>query len=156
MYCSDTQRVNPLVPSSANDLRVNLTHQWAAASEGDDVKLECNIVTGAFTPSLFYAVSWLYSRKDPSGFKTLVELDHTGLLTYPQVGGLGGLQGRLRLSRPTQSSFNLHIQRSHEEDGGMYQCCVEQFSLADDGQWQRKASESAGPVVLKVKVAGRT
>lgn len=120
------------------------------------MKLECNIITGAFTPSLFYAVSWLYSRDDPSGLKALVKLDHTGLLKYPQVRGLEGLQGRLRLSRPTQSSFCLHIQRSHEEDGGTYKCLIEQFHLDNEGQWQQKASESAGPVVLTVRLPGRT
>lgn len=120
------------------------------------MELECNIVTGAFTPSLFYAVSWLYRSDNRSSLKTLVKLDHTGLLTYPQVGGLGGLQGRLRLSRPTHSSFHLHVQSSHVEDGGQYQCHVEQFHLDSEGQWQGKASESAGPVVVTVQVPGRT
>lgn len=146
------------LPSSANDLRVNLTQQSAgsAASEGDEVKLECNIVAGAFTPSLFYAISWLYSSDDHPGLETLVKLDHTGLLTYPQVKGLGGLQERLRLSRPTPSSFCLHLHRSHVEDGGLYQCRIEQFHLDDKGQWQEKASESAGPVRVTVMVPGRT
>lgn len=149
------QAIQLTLTEPANDLWVNLTQRSLAASEGDEVKLECNIITGAFTPSLFYAVSWLYSRDDPSGLKALVKLDHTGLLKYPQVRGLEGLQGRLRLSRPTQSSFRLHIQRSHEEDGGTYKCLIEQFHLDNEGQWQQKASESAGPVVLTVRLPGK-
>lgn len=144
------------LPSTANDLQVNLTQRSLVASEGDEVKLECNIITGAFTPSLFYAVSWLYSSDDPSNFKALVELDHTGLLKYPQVPGLEGLQGRVRLSRLTQGSFRLHIQRSHEQDGGMYKCLINQYHLDTEGKWLQKASESAGPVKLSVKLPGRT
>lgn len=120
------------------------------------MELECKISTAAFTSSHFYAVSWFYSKDDPSNPKVLVELDHNGLLKYPHVQGLGDLQGRLRLSRPTQSSFLLHIQRSHEEDGGSYQCQVEQYHLDNKGQWQQRAVERAKPVVLTVKVPGRT
>lgn len=133
-----------------------MTQLSLAASEGDEVNFECNIITDAFTPSLFYAVSWLYSRGNLSSSNDLVKLDHTGLLTYPLAQGLQGLQGRLRLSRPTQSSFRLHIQRSHEEDGGSYWCLIEQYHLDKEGQWQQKASERAGPVVLTVKLPGRT
>lgn len=149
------QSIKVTLLEPANDLRVNATQQSLAAREGDEVELECNIAAGAFTPSLFYAVSWLYGRDEPSSPEALVKLDHTGLLTYPQSPGLAGLQGRLRLSRPTQSSFRLHIQRSHEEDGGSYRCLVEQFHLDSEGQWQQKASDSAGPVTVTVRVPGK-
>lgn len=143
-------------PPAANDLQLDQAQRSLAAKEGDEVKLECDIVSGAFSPSLFYKVSWLYTRQDSVIENALVELDHTGLLSYPQTQGLRGLQERLRLSRPTQRSFFLHIQRGHEEDSGTYKCLIEQYHLDNEGQWQQKASQSAGPIVLTVYVPGRT
>lgn len=118
------------------------------------MELKCDTISGASSPSFFYKVSWLYTGKDSSVPVALVELDHTGLLRYPKNRELTGLQGRLRLSRPTQSSFYLGIQRAHEGDSGTYQCQVEQYQLDHEGRWQQKASDSAGPVTLTVNVAG--
>lgn len=42
------------------------------------------------------------------------------------------------------------------EDGGLYQCRVEQFHLQNEGQWQLKASESAGPVMVTVVLPGNS
>ena len=84
----------------------------------------------------------------------LVELDHMGLLRYPESGALRDLQGRLRLARPTQSSFYLRIQTAQEGDSGTFQCQVEQYQLDREGHWQQKASETAGPISLTVNVAG--
>lgn len=123
------------------------------AKEGDEVELECNIISGASSP-FFYKVSWLYTGHDSFITNALVELDHTGLLSYPENQGLRGLQKRLRLSRPTQSSFYLGIQRAHEGDGGTYKCQIEQYQLGHEGHWQQKASESAGPIMLSVNVPG--
>uniref|UniRef100_A0A671WE40 Immunoglobulin superfamily, member 3-like n=1 Tax=Sparus aurata TaxID=8175 RepID=A0A671WE40_SPAAU len=105
-------------------------------------------------PSFFYKVTWLYTEHDSSITNALVELDHRGLLSYPENQKLRGLQGRLRLSRPAQSSFHLGIQRAHEGDGGTYKCQVEQHQLDHEGRWQQKASESAGPITLTVNVPG--
>lgn len=124
------------------------------AMEGDEVKLECNIISGASSSSFFYKVSWLYSGHDSSIPSTLVELDHMGLVRYPEYPGLQGLQKRLRLSRPNQSSFYLGIQKVHEGDKGTYKCQVELYQLDREGQWQQKASESAGPIMLTVNVPG--
>lgn len=84
----------------------------------------------------------------------LVELDHTGLLRYPKNQALEGLQGRLSLSRPTQSSFCLGIHRAHEGDSGAYWCQVEQYQLDHENHWQQKASDSAGSIVLSVNITG--
>lgn len=140
--------------STANDLRLDQTEQSLVAKEGDDVELKCNIISGAFSPSFFYKVSWLYTRDNPFISKVLIELDHTGLLSYYENQGLEGLQSRLRLSRPSQSSFCLGIQRAHEEDSGTYKCQIEQYQLGHEGQWQQKASQSAGLVMLTVNVPG--
>ena len=113
------------------------------------MELKCDIISGASGPSFFYKVSWLYTGKDSSAQVVLVELDQTGLLRYPE-----NMQGRLRLSRPTQSSFYLGIQRAHEGDSGTYQCQVEQYQLDHEGLWQQKASDSAGTVTLTVNVTG--
>lgn len=86
----------------------------------------------------------------------LLELDHTGLLRYPEWKGLHGLQGRLRLSRPSRSVFGLEIQRIHEGDNGTYQCRVEQYQVAHEGQLEQKASADGGPIMLSVKFTGRT
>lgn len=118
------------------------------------MELKCNIISGASSPSFFYKVSWLYARNDSLILKALVKFDHTGLLTYPETQGLGGLQKRLCLSRPSQSSFYLVIQRAHEEDSGAYKCQIEQYQLSHEGDWQQKASQSAGRVMLTVKVPG--
>lgn len=138
----------------ANDLHLDKTEQALTAREGDEVELKCNIISGASSPSFMYKVAWLYVGNDPSVTNVLVELDHTGLLIYPEKQGQRGLQGRLRLSRPTRSSFLLGIQKAHEGDSGTYKCQVEQYQLDREGHWQQKASESAGPITLTVNVAG--
>ncbi|KAF3843178.1 hypothetical protein F7725_002027 [Dissostichus mawsoni] len=140
----------------ANDLHLEKKEQRLTAREGDEVELKCNIISGASGPSFFYKVSWLYTGHSSSVRSPLVELDHTGLLSYPGNQELRGLQGRLHFSRPTQSRFYLGIRRAHEEDNGTYQCKVEQYQLDQEGHWQQKASDSAGPISLTVNVAGRT
>lgn len=137
----------------ASDLSLDKKEQLLLAREGDKVELKCNIIAGASSPSFFYKVAWLYTGRDSSVTNALVELDHLGLLSYPENQELRGLQGRLCLSRPTQTSFYLGIQRAHEGDSGTYQCQVEQYRLDDEGHWQQKASDSAGPITLTVNVA---
>ncbi|XP_075963217.1 immunoglobulin superfamily member 3-like [Anarhichas minor] len=137
----------------ANDLSLEKNEQPSPAREGDEVELKCNIMSGASSPSLFYKFAWLYTGHDSSNTNILVELDHTGLLSYPENQELRDLQGRLRLSRPTQSSFPLGIQRAHEGDSGTYRCQVEQYQLDHEGHWQQKASDTTGPITLTVKVA---
>ncbi|XP_035459820.2 immunoglobulin superfamily member 3 [Scophthalmus maximus] len=138
-----------------NNLQLDVKEQQQLiAKEGDEVELKCNIISGAFGPSVFYKVAWLYTGRGSLITKApVVELDHTGLLRYPKNQAPKGLQGRLRLSRPTQSSFYLVIQRAHEEDRGSYQCQVEQYQLDHEGHWQQKAADSAGPIMLTVNVA---
>lgn len=138
----------------ANDLRLDTNEQPLIVREGDEAELKCNIISGASGPSFFYKVTWLYTGHDSSVASALVELDHTGLLSYPETQGLGGLQGRLRLSRPTQSSFYLGVQWAREGDRGSYQCQVEQYQLDHEGHWQQKAVDSAGPITLTVNVTG--
>lgn len=123
--------------------------------DGDEVEFKCNITSGALSSSFFYKVTWLYADHDSSTMMTpLVELDHTGLLRYPKNQGIGGLQGRLRPSRPVQNSFYLGIQRANEEDSGIYQCQVEQYQLDHQSQWQQKASDLGGSIRLSVNVTG--
>ncbi|CAB1417644.1 unnamed protein product [Pleuronectes platessa] len=137
-----------------NNLRLVVGQQRLIAEEGDEVELKCNILSGAFSPSVFYKVAWIYTgHSSPMTNVSLVELDHMGLLRYPESGALRDLQGRLRLARPTQSSFHLRIQTAHEGDSGTFQCQVEQYQLDREGHWQQKASESAGPFSLTVNVA---
>lgn len=83
-----------------------------------------------------------------------MELDHTGLVSYPENNDTRGLQERLRLSRPTQKSFYLSIQKAHEEDSGTYWCQVDQYQLDNEAHWQLKASDSGGAIKLSVKVTG--
>lgn len=119
------------------------------------MELKCNIISGAPSPLFFYKVAWLYTGYKSSVPNALVELDHTGLLIYPESQGLRGLQGRLRLSRPSQSNFYLRIQKAHEGDSGDYLCQVEQYQVDNEGHWQQMASDSAGPITLTVNVAGK-
>ncbi|XP_026151200.1 immunoglobulin superfamily member 3-like isoform X2 [Mastacembelus armatus] len=138
----------------ANDLHLDAKQQHLTTMEGGEVELKCNIISGASSPSLFYKVIWLYTGHDSSAMNvSLLELDHTGLLRYPENQVVRGLQGRLRLSRPTQSSFYLGIQRACEGDSGTYQCLVEQYQLDYEGHWQQKSSNTAGPITLIVNVA---
>ncbi|XP_033965582.1 immunoglobulin superfamily member 3-like [Pseudochaenichthys georgianus] len=136
----------------ANDLHLEKKEQRLTAREGDEVELKCNIISSASGPSFFYKVAWLYTRHGSSVRSPLVELDHTGLLSYPGNQEVRGLQGRLHFSRPTQRSFYLGIKRAHEEDNGTYQCQVEQYQLDQEGHWQQKASDSAGLISLTVNV----
>ncbi|XP_031151786.1 immunoglobulin superfamily member 2-like [Sander lucioperca] len=148
---SKTTQLTVIEP--ANDLSLDKKEQPLTVKEGDEVELKCNIISGASSSSFFYKVTWLYNGHDSSATNALVQLDHTGLLSYPENQELRGLQGRLRLIRPTQNSFYLGIQRVHEGDSGTYQCQVEQYQLDHEGHWQQKASDSAGPTVLTVNVA---
>lgn len=127
--------------------------QSLAATEGEDAVLRCDFSSGASGPSYFYKVSWLYTR-NLSSTTTLVELDHTGLLSYPENAGLGGLVRRLHLSRPDQMSSHLGIQEAQEEDSGTYKCQIELFQLDHKGQWQQKASQSSSPITLTVSGPG--
>lgn len=145
---SETTKLTVIEP--ANDLSLD-KEQPLPAREGDEVELKCNITSGAYGPLFLYKVAWLYTGHNSSSTKALVELDHRGLLSYPKNQELRGLQGRLRLSRPTQSSFYLGIQSACEGDSGTYWCQVEQYQL-DEGLWQQKASDSSGPITLTVNV----
>ncbi|XP_073329448.1 immunoglobulin superfamily member 3-like [Pagrus major] len=147
-----SRTTNITVIEPVNDLRLDQTEMSLNTREGEEVELECNVISGAPSPSFFYKVTWLYTEHDSSVMNALVELDHRGLLSYPENQKVRGLQGRLRLSRPTQSSFHLGIQRAHEGDGGTYKCQVEQHQLDHEGRWQQKASESGGPITLTVNV----
>uniref|UniRef100_A0A673AXF6 Zgc:91849 n=1 Tax=Sphaeramia orbicularis TaxID=375764 RepID=A0A673AXF6_9TELE len=139
----------------SNDLHLNKTTQHLNVMEGTDVELKCSLISAAPGASFFYRVMWRYTRLNSSIVSApLVELDHTGLLRYPPNPKVRHLQGRLRLSRPSQSSFHLGLQGVHEEDSGTYECQVEQYQLDQDGQWQQKASDNTGPITLTVNVAG--
>uniref|UniRef100_A0A8D0CLZ8 Immunoglobulin superfamily, member 3-like n=1 Tax=Sander lucioperca TaxID=283035 RepID=A0A8D0CLZ8_SANLU len=145
--------LNSSLKMSPEFSKQHVKEQPLTVKEGDEVELKCNIISGASSSSFFYKVTWLYNGHDSSATNALVQLDHTGLLSYPENQELRGLQGRLRLIRPTQNSFYLGIQRVHEGDSGTYQCQVEQYQLDHEGHWQQKASDSAGPTVLTVNVA---
>ncbi|XP_020787515.2 LOW QUALITY PROTEIN: immunoglobulin superfamily member 3-like [Boleophthalmus pectinirostris] len=141
----------------ASDLHLNTTTPVLTVEEGDDVELECNLVSAVDSPSVFYKVIWLYSEaNEPIRQVPLVELDHTGLLSYPVDEAVRALQGRLRLLRPAQTSFNLGIHKAHEQDSGTYICRVEQYQLDRDGQWQQKASDETSPMTLNVTVTERS
>lgn len=127
--------------------------QSLAAKEGEDVALRCNFSSGTSSPSHFYKVSWLYTR-NLSSTTTLVQLDHTGLLSYPENPGLHSLLGRLHLSRPDRMSSYLGIQKAQEGDSGTYKCQIELFQLDHKGQWQQKASQSSSPITLTVNGPG--
>ncbi|XP_077435563.1 immunoglobulin superfamily member 3-like isoform X2 [Vanacampus margaritifer] len=137
----------------ANDLLLDAKEQKVLAKEGDKAQLKCELISGAFGESCFYKVTWFYTRLGSTPVP-LLELDHTGLLKYPESKNLHDLQGRLRFSRPNRSSFGLEIQRIHDGDSGTYQCRVEQYQLAQEGRWEQKASVDGGPISLSVKVTG--
>ena len=126
-----------------------------SAMEGDGVELACGISSAETDGSFSYKVAWLYAARGSSGAALLVELDHAGLLSYPQdTQALAGLQGRLRLSRPSQRSFRLGVRGVHEGDGGAFWCQVEQYQLDEERRWQQRASHRAGPTELIVNVPG--
>uniref|UniRef100_A0A668SJU3 Ig-like domain-containing protein n=1 Tax=Oreochromis aureus TaxID=47969 RepID=A0A668SJU3_OREAU len=143
------------ITEPANDLRLDKKEQQLTAKEGEEVELNCNITSGASGSSVFYGVIWRYAAHSSSlKNASLVELDHTGLVSYPDNKDIRGLQERLRLSRPTQKSFYLSIQKAHEEDSGTYWCQVDQYQLDNKAHWQLKASDSGGAIKLSVKVTG--
>ncbi|XP_049584942.1 immunoglobulin superfamily member 2 [Syngnathus scovelli] len=136
----------------ANDLLLDRKEQQVLVKEGDRVHLKCELISGASSDSCFYKVTWFYTGLGSSAV-SLLELDHTGLMRYPERTGLHGLQQRLRLSRPKRSSFDLEIQSIHEGDSGTYRCQVEQFQLGHEGHWEQKASVDGGPIILSVNIA---
>lgn len=143
------------ITEPASGLSLNKTAYVLNVKEGEDVQLDCNLITEVAS-SFFYKVIWLYSRPNASITNVpLVELDHMGLLRYPAYQDLHGLQQRLRLLRPMQSSFQLGVQRAHVEDSGTYVCQVEQYHLDQKGLWQQKASAKSSPITLNVNVTGR-
>ncbi|XP_063352959.1 immunoglobulin superfamily member 3-like [Pelmatolapia mariae] len=142
-----------IVNNPANDLRLDKKEQQLTAKEGEEVELNCNITSGASGSSVFYRVIWHYAANSSSLKKaSLVELDHTGLVSYSDNKDITGPQERLRLSRPTQKSFYLSIQKAHEEDNGTYWCQVDQYQLDNEAHWQLKASDSGGAIKLSVIV----
>ncbi|XP_014188799.2 immunoglobulin superfamily member 3 [Haplochromis burtoni] len=141
------------ITEPAPNLRLDKKEQQLTAKEGDEVKLNCSITSGASGSLVFYRVIWHYAAHSSSLKKaSLVELDHTGLVSYPENKDIRGLQERLRLSRPTQKSFYLSIQKAHEEDSGTYWCQVDQYQLDNEAHWQLKASDSGGAIKVSVKV----
>ncbi|XP_026000113.1 immunoglobulin superfamily member 3-like isoform X2 [Astatotilapia calliptera] len=141
------------ITEPAPNLRLDKKEQQLTAKEGEEVKLNCSITSGASGSSVFYRVIWHYAAHSSSLKKaSLVELDHTGLVSYPENKDIRGLQERLRLSRPTQKSFYLSIQKAHEEDSGTYWCQVDQYQLDNEAHWQLKASDSGGAIKVSVKV----
>ncbi|XP_031594431.2 immunoglobulin superfamily member 2-like isoform X2 [Oreochromis aureus] len=141
------------ITEPAPNLRLDKKEQQLTAKEGEEVELNCNITSGASGSSVFYGVIWHYAAHSSSlKNASLVELDHTGLVSYPDNKDIRGLQERLRLSRPTQKSFYLSIQKAHEEDSGTYWCQVDQHQLDHEAHWQLKASDSGGAIKLSVKV----
>lgn len=128
--------------------------QTLFANEGEEVELQCDIDSGSSSPSHFYKVSWLYTGRNLSSTVVLVQLDHTGLLSYPEHPGLRGLQQRLRLSRPAHMSTYLGIDKAQEEDSGAYKCQIELFQLDHEDQWQQKASKSSSAITLTVNASG--
>ncbi|XP_055086388.1 immunoglobulin superfamily member 3-like [Periophthalmus magnuspinnatus] len=141
------------VTEPASDLHLNTTTPVLNVKEGEDVELECKLISAVDSPSFFYKVIWLYSEHNgPIRNVPLVELDHTGLLSYPVHQDVRALQGRLRLLRPAQSSFDLGIHTAHEQDSGTYVCRVEQYQLDRDRQWQQKAADETSPMALNVIV----
>ncbi|CAI5655902.1 unnamed protein product [Oreochromis niloticus] len=143
------------ITEPAPNLRLDKKEQQLTAKEGEEVELNCNITSGASGSSVFYGVIWHYAAHSSSlKNASLVELDHTGLVSYPDNKDIRGLRERLRLSRPTQKSFYLSIQKAHEEDSGTYWCQVDQHQLDHEAHWQLKASDSGGAIKLSVKVTG--
>ncbi|KAJ0005604.1 hypothetical protein NQD34_015498, partial [Periophthalmus magnuspinnatus] len=139
------------VTEPGHDLHLNTTTPVLNVKEGEDVELECKLISAVDSPSFFYKVIWLYSEHNgPIRNVPLVELDHTGLLSYPVHQDVRALQGRLRLLRPAQSSFDLGIHTAHEQDSGTYVCRVEQYQLDRDRQWQQKAADETSPMALNV------
>lgn len=119
------------------------------------MELGCDIISGASGPSFFYNVSWIYAGGGLSGGGgVLAELDHTGLLKYPENPGLGGLRRRLRLSRPAPTSSRLGIGNVQEEDEGSYTCQVHLYHMDNKDGWQYKASQSSAPITLSVRGPG--
>ncbi|XP_034042795.1 immunoglobulin superfamily member 3-like [Thalassophryne amazonica] len=147
---SRTTELQIIVP--VNDFHLDKANQQLVVSEGDEVELESKL-TSSPSPFLFYAITWFYIGPESTVIRVpLVKVNHTGLMWYPENKNLTGLQGRLRLSRPTHSTFQLRIQQAHEGDSGTYQCQVEQYQLNDEGDWVHKASQDAGPITLRVNI----
>ncbi|KAF7654150.1 hypothetical protein LDENG_00073490 [Lucifuga dentata] len=141
------------VTEPSNDLCLNKAKLELSAREGDEVELECSLVSGTSNPSFCYTITWFYMGSGPSVTKIpLLKLDHRGLLRYPDNQELKSLQARLHLSRPVHNSFRLGIQRAHEGDSGTYYCQVEQYQLNHQGDWQQKASDDSGPIMLRVNL----
>ncbi|XP_061547257.1 immunoglobulin superfamily member 3-like [Phycodurus eques] len=137
----------------ANDLRLDDKEEQIIAKEGDEVQLKCELISGACGDSCFYKVIWFHTRRGSSDVNaSLLELDHMGVLSYPETKGLHGLQGRLRLPRPNRRSFGLEIQRLHEQDSGTYWCQVERYQLGNEGRWEQKGSVDGGAVMLVVNL----
>uniref|UniRef100_A0A8C5GF08 Ig-like domain-containing protein n=1 Tax=Gouania willdenowi TaxID=441366 RepID=A0A8C5GF08_GOUWI len=133
-----------------NDLRLDKMNQLLVSKEAEGVEMKCDIISGVTGPSYLYKVTWFYSGQHSSTRNvSLVKLDYTGLLSYPEDESIRNLKDRLQLSRPSQTNFVLTIQMVREEDSGAYWCQVEQYQLDPQGHWKQKASDIAGPITLR-------
>ncbi|XP_061698493.1 immunoglobulin superfamily member 3-like isoform X2 [Syngnathoides biaculeatus] len=148
---SGSSRLTLIEPD--NNLLLDDKEKQIIAQEGDEVQLACELISGSCGDSCSYKVTWFYSRRGSSYVNApLLELDHMGVLRYPETKDLRGLQGRIRLSRSDRSNFGLEIQRLHEQDSGSYWCQVEQYQLGNEGHWEQKGSVDGGPVMLLVNL----
>ncbi|XP_058158966.1 immunoglobulin superfamily member 2 [Dasypus novemcinctus] len=119
---------------------------WAEnATEHGEVAIHCNLESSGTAASLF-SVTWFWKREN-SGRRKLVHLQHDGLLEY----GEDGLRKALHCYRASPAAFVLTLRRVERQDAGVYWCRVEEWQLhGNPRKWVSQASDDSGQTVLTV------
>lgn len=132
-----------------SQVRVSKGYRTENATEHGDVAFHCSLESFGSSASLF-SVMWYWDREN-SGRKTLVHLQHDGLLEY----GEEGLRRHLHCYRSSHTDFVLKLHRVEMEDAGLYWCRVTEWQLhGSPSNWVNQASDESQPMVLTVLPSG--
>ncbi|XP_063070010.1 immunoglobulin superfamily member 3-like isoform X2 [Engraulis encrasicolus] len=143
-----------VVNEKPSDFRMDQTLIETNAGEGEQIEIACKILSGRDDPSSHFALTWLFQHVSPESGSASGTTNT--LLTYTQKGGLtygdslGGLQERLRFSRPDPGTFLLTVDKTELGDNGKYWCEVEQYQHCND-KWEKKGSQRSGQTEVRVK-----
>uniref|UniRef100_A0A3Q2W7L0 Immunoglobulin superfamily member 3-like n=1 Tax=Haplochromis burtoni TaxID=8153 RepID=A0A3Q2W7L0_HAPBU len=132
----------------APNLRLDKKEQQLTAKEGDEVKLNCSITSGA-SGSLFQ-VTWFWQKE--------IETKQRPIFTVYRNSTLQDRFGenvRLRYDHPDPSQFSLTFLNPGPDNSGLYFCEVEEWLPSLSRGWRKVAVEKSGHFNVSVLTEGR-
>uniref|UniRef100_A0A3Q2W757 Immunoglobulin superfamily member 3-like n=1 Tax=Haplochromis burtoni TaxID=8153 RepID=A0A3Q2W757_HAPBU len=136
------------ITEPAPNLRLDKKEQQLTAKEGDEVKLNCSITSGA-SGSLFQ-VTWFWQKE--------IETKQRPIFTVYRNSTLQDRFGenvRLRYDHPDPSQFSLTFLNPGPDNSGLYFCEVEEWLPSLSRGWRKVAVEKSGHFNVSVLTEGR-